>query len=628
MLRFEVARNIQNAVLAFLLFAAATGLISANSSGVTRLIASLTTVGLILGGVIAGLPPFLERVKAYYRAKSDFHELDLDQRRDDLICELKKLTKPLVIIIDDIDRLNNEEIRLVIQLVKANTNLPNVIFFLLFQKDIVVKALEDISHQRGSDYLEKIIQIGFDVPPVPEGKLQKILIDELNNIFSGIDLGQPLNEDRWNSVFNGYLKFYFRTLRDVYRYASTLRFHASFLNNKNVLEVNQIDLISIEALRVFDHPVYERIRDSFEIYINPMSRTLYHKEQKQERINIVLDEIVEPVEPARRERVKELLGNLFPQISPRFSDQGETWDRDLRVCHEKHFSKYFELTLRDNTVSELELSLILKSANDSTLVSKILIEYSNRALLPELFDRLEQNTEKISVDAIGPFLQGVLRVSDELSHIPPAGIFDFPPVVRMARLARALLLRTVEKSRVSLLGELFSTSEALRVPAMLLDAEEHKPNDDPQKRYLLKEGELEAVRPMFFENIKKAAADGRLIKADQCLWLLQCWKRWSGTDEASDWAKNYIRDGNSAMRLIMAAVSVSTVSDHRGTRHVDTLPLKWLEQFIDLEQAWRLVSTLDKNALDERHNRIIRLFERGLENKRQGRSYDQIQDHN
>ncbi|WP_442878434.1 P-loop NTPase fold protein, partial [Cetobacterium sp.] len=47
-------------------------------------------------------------------------------------------------------------------LIKANTDFPNVIFLLLFQKDIVEKKLSD-STQSGENYLEKIIQIPFTI---------------------------------------------------------------------------------------------------------------------------------------------------------------------------------------------------------------------------------------------------------------------------------------------------------------------------------------------------------------------------------------------------------------------------------------------------------------------------------
>ena len=54
---------------------------------------------------------------------------------------------------------------MIFQLIKANTDFPNVIFLLLFQKDIVEKKLTD-NTQSGENYLEKIIQIPFIIPQI------------------------------------------------------------------------------------------------------------------------------------------------------------------------------------------------------------------------------------------------------------------------------------------------------------------------------------------------------------------------------------------------------------------------------------------------------------------------------
>ena len=54
---------------------------------------------------------------------------------------------------------------MVFQLVKANAEFPNVVFLLLFQRDLVEDKLND-GKQTGRDYLEKIIQVPFDIPKI------------------------------------------------------------------------------------------------------------------------------------------------------------------------------------------------------------------------------------------------------------------------------------------------------------------------------------------------------------------------------------------------------------------------------------------------------------------------------
>lgn len=78
---------------------------------------------------------------------------------------LAALSRPLVVFVDDIDRLEPEQIRLVTRQIKANASLSNINFVLLFQPNIVEEALRPVSAGEGRDYLEKIVQANFDLPP-------------------------------------------------------------------------------------------------------------------------------------------------------------------------------------------------------------------------------------------------------------------------------------------------------------------------------------------------------------------------------------------------------------------------------------------------------------------------------
>lgn len=58
-------------------------------------------------------------------------------------------------MIDDIDRLSNEQIQLIFQLVNAVAGFPNITYLLSFDKDIVVRALSNVQHCDGEEYLKK-----------------------------------------------------------------------------------------------------------------------------------------------------------------------------------------------------------------------------------------------------------------------------------------------------------------------------------------------------------------------------------------------------------------------------------------------------------------------------------------
>jgi len=95
----------------------------------------------------------------------------------------RKLECKVVVIIDDVDRLTEKEIRQIFQLVKVNANFPNTIYLIAFDRNVVEKALsaeqEGVS---GRDYLEKIIQVGFDVPTIEQSRINAFLFSNLSTI--------------------------------------------------------------------------------------------------------------------------------------------------------------------------------------------------------------------------------------------------------------------------------------------------------------------------------------------------------------------------------------------------------------------------------------------------------------
>ncbi len=91
---------------------------------------------------------------------------DVSYRKHEVEKALVDMNSRILVVIDDIDRLSNEQIRLIFQLVNAVAGFPNTTYLLSFDKDIVSRALGDVQGCNGQEYLEKIIQVPFDVPPL------------------------------------------------------------------------------------------------------------------------------------------------------------------------------------------------------------------------------------------------------------------------------------------------------------------------------------------------------------------------------------------------------------------------------------------------------------------------------
>lgn len=153
---------------------------------------------------------------------------DLNYIRCELNTLLFEQPQKIVIVIDDIDRLNDVEIRQIFQLVKSLADFPNTIYLLAFDKNVVINALMKVHEGSGQEYLEKVVQIPFEVPLISKQEVEELLSSQLSELLRDMPAAR-WDQDYWSDIYygelyGGGLRCFFRNIRDVNRYINTLRF--------------------------------------------------------------------------------------------------------------------------------------------------------------------------------------------------------------------------------------------------------------------------------------------------------------------------------------------------------------------------------------------------------------------
>ena len=287
---------------------------------------------------------------------------DIENLKREINRELRKIDFKVIIIIDDIDRLDSKETLQILKLVKSVGDFPNLIYILPFDKKKVVQ-LEGIDNE----YLEKIIQIEIDLPPVSAMEIQTILTERLKKTLIAFNIGE-WSEKRWVELYSSGLRLYVKNLRDVNRLINSVMF---YLSNEDHKDLNVTDLITIIAIRVFDYKLYDFItlNKSLFIYVHSSNLVLGERNNQsqnyKERLELVKNDFnIGPLE------LPTFLAELFPnitslQMNMHYSnDQIRIWRREHRICSNDYFDQYFLYPIRSDKMKRSELELILKSTND------------------------------------------------------------------------------------------------------------------------------------------------------------------------------------------------------------------------------------------------------------------------
>ena len=240
---------------------------------------------------------------------------------------LRKRDKPIVVVLDDVDRLTAPEIREVFKLVRLTASFPNLIYIVSCDRLRVEQALGE-QGLSGRDYLEKIIQWPFNLPETPSHLLAPQLSRAIEDALATSKNPGPFHEDVWDDVHSGILRPLIRNMRDVRRFAMAIRETVGGLEG----QVARVDLLALEAIRVFLPDVFRLLPgaiDGLSETSRPLERGLERttpqglaessavfKERRRARVNGLIEAAVEDREGEAARTAREVIETMIDRLFP------------------------------------------------------------------------------------------------------------------------------------------------------------------------------------------------------------------------------------------------------------------------------------------------------------------------
>lgn len=589
----------------------------------TAVAAAAAAGGWIPASVVLALDKVLGFIRPVHEWLKKKVNRSLHDVRADLVESLRQRNKSIVVVVDDLDRLDAEEVRLMLKLVKANASLPRFVYLLLFDRIVVEHCLDSITEKHGASFLEKIVQLSVDVPRIDVGKVHQALFAGLDELLGAPEFKKDWDRTRWGNVFIGGLKGYFADLRDVKRYLNSVRFHLPLFLKDGVFEVNAIDFLALEALRLFEPRVYRALMESKEA----LTQTRSHHDHQAERVATQIKEIVELAAPEMRPAMKEIITELFPQTEWAFggtqygSDFFERWFRERRVSNPDQFEKYFLFALPEQELSEAGLQRIITLAGNRQALLEHLRSLQRRGLLAVAMDRLEHYKQEIPFRHAEPFLTAIFDVSDDL---PTEGAgFTIDAATHAYRVGHWFLMQEKDADkRFEALNKAMQSTSGLYMPCRFAvrenDVEERKKNPS---NFLTPEDKAPLLKEACLSRIRAAVDDGRLHTSPHVAAALYRWRDWGNADEMRKWVHNLIQS-DAGLLIILAAFTMHSTSQTMGDRVLKDhwrMSLKDLEQFADISVLSERVPKLQLANLSEEYQRAVQAFLRAIERRRQGK---------
>lgn len=597
------------------------------SNNTLEILLFVTGTGLILKELTKDT---LTKLSSFFERRSNTYEKTAIDVKQDIILELLKRNKKLVIVIDDIDRLTKEEIKEILRLIKINADFPNTIYLLSFDKEVVEKNLNVSLGVSGEKYMEKIVQVTFDVPNAKTDYILQYLFNELNRILSRLpNIAEKYFSSEspyWSNVFHLGIKYFFKNLRHVKRFISSLEFNILQMYRDDVIEVNPVDFIAIESLRVFVPDFHNFMKQNKELFTsttnNPLS-SRHSGEQRQKSINESITQYTGKYE----KHITRLLKHLFPQLegviergsSSYGYDWIPNWTRNLRVCSPTHFDSYFVYLPKGSSdeISQYDLEMILKKKNNKSEFKTELIHFLNKGKIKDLLALLQNYTEdqtKIPCDCFPNIIVPLFEIIDFLPS-ERNGMFDMSVDWEVIRIISQLLRReNNQDSNYDLLRDAILNSTSLYGIVKHISLE--TPKDDEQSSSmikLLKDEHLSTLKELCVKKIKERANDNTLIENYHLTYILYRLKEWDKSVEIMEFVDSLITDEQSLFKFLSNFKNTSftsTIGNYGSIKSV-YFDFKSLKSFVpDSKTIKDKLNQIKKNnnLLYEEYNGIIDLF--------------------
>ena len=607
---------------------------AAKPIGAVATLADPVAGGLVMAGGVAAeqSAKIVQAGAEASKATQDSKAKSLSDLKRDLGASLALLPRPVLVVIDDIDRLTTDEILQVFQLVKVNADFPNLVYLLLFERSIVEKALDRISGDRGHEFLQKIVQVEFHVPHAHRKAVEKVLFTGLDRFIDEEAIKPLFDQDRWRNLYADGIAEYFQNLRHVYRFLGSFGFHVAQFKSGGSFEVNPVDLIGLEAMRVFEPGLYEQLPSAKQILTRDEGRVLFGR-IKQDDVEAAVAQLLTHVSSNRQSWAKAILGVLFPPISRAFDDedgisrQKQQWLRQRRVCHADLFDKFFALVVGEGDLSQAELDRLMSLTADRSGFVAECRALIGRGLLEVAFERMDAFKEQIPLGDMPTLIHALCDLGEDFPE-PKPGIFEARLGTYAWRLVYFGLVREHDpKRRLAVLKEGLTNSTGIALPVDIVNMEERRDEDKHRGHtYLVEEDDLAELRAVCVAKIRAAAAAKKEFFDNRHFMIyLSRWFRWGDKAEARFWVASHLKRPQDALGLLRRLLNKSTSTGAEGTKVHYHVHLPFVEQFIELKRLTDLTSDLEAEAFDALDKTALVEFRKALKRRAEGKSDDEWQ---
>lgn len=292
-----------------------------------------------------------------------FPQESLQEKKKRLSERFALLNKPVVVLIDDLDRLESSEVFEVLRLIRNTADLRNTIYVVAYDKEYVTHVLKRTEIKDSAAYLEKIFPVEVHQPKVEDYQIIQVLYGDLKriNLINGKFADELLKriKPQDKQLIVKILGNYRQTRRFIRVYSLNVLYIQKVFTN----EIKLTDLFWMELLQMYDKEVYDLLSREPSMFLYVHDRKYCLRPGIKKGYYVGESEKLYEYKGETKWAVDTpyILELLFGRYSENVTESS--------ICYIENFEKYFTLGVSPYKLSKLELhTLFIKSGEEEKIV--------------------------------------------------------------------------------------------------------------------------------------------------------------------------------------------------------------------------------------------------------------------
>ena len=393
--------------------------------------------------------------------------INVDAIKQRLSTHLNHLNRPIIVFVDDVDRMSPSEVLETFRFVREVGDFSAVTYVLAYDRPRVVESLAAAGIPRPEHFLEKMVTASAHLPPPEKTVLRELFISEASRRDPYLNRRVfPESETRGVEILDFFLSGMFRSPRSIKRVIAKI----DSVPLAVFEDIEYWDVVGMSAISVLSPGVFELIRRSPGFFVNEwkdLSGAGRGNTQVFDEFKRRLDKEVDAFEHSSVRYLRGLLRALFPMFDESEKNLEDWLSIRGRVGAGRNLRAYLNLSLGENN---LPLSLIdAVVRGDSSAAQELRGQVTSVEKYAEMSSLLVEELKGRPEGGawVNPSFRALVKHWSWLCRKCDADAFDFDVVRPVVPLVAEFIRLSTEKE--SILDALLRERSTIALGALTMD---------------------------------------------------------------------------------------------------------------------------------------------------------------